>query len=287
MAVTNRDNRPGSARGRPGRPPSRSAEEAGNRTLRVGLELLQTLAHRETPANVTEIARLSGMSVTRASRYVGTLAAAGFLQQDPETGKFALGSALMELGLAALGRIDGVKLASEFMRPLTEATGLVSILCVWGSNGPTAIRWEQGRLDLAIRIREGLHLSTVTTAAGRIFLAYHDRDELRPILRRDLQDWNRMAPPDQQLDRPAVEAMRSKITAQGLACAVGLRNPSLAALAAPVFGPGGRLAMSLTLVGMVHAFDASYDSPPARKLQKAAAELSQMLGGGSRSATNT
>jgi DNA-binding IclR family transcriptional regulator len=278
MAVAPSAATPRRAVARPGRPASRSPEASGNRTLRIGLELLQAMARHDVPASVSEVARLTGMSVTRASRYVGTLAAAGFLQQDTNTGKFELGRAALELGITALGRIDGVKLASELMRPLTEATGLVSILCVWGSNGPTAIRWEQGRLDLAIRIREGLHLSTVITAAGRIFLAYHDADELRPILRRDFAAWNKAAPPDQRMTRADVEALRREVTTHGLARAVGLRNPSLAALAAPIFGPQGRLLMSITLVGITNAFDGTYDGIPAQELRTSALKLSRMLG---------
>ena len=158
----------------PGRPVSRSPEAAGSRTLATGLSILRSFTQMKGPVSISEVARFSDMSVTRASRYVGTLAQSGFLVQDQKSGKFDLGPAILELGLFAFGRVDSIKLASDVMQRLTDDTRLVSILCVWGTNGPTVIRGERGQLDIAIRIREGINLSTVATATGWIFLAHQE-----------------------------------------------------------------------------------------------------------------
>lgn len=270
---------PDSRRRKTGRPSLRSPEEASNRTIGVGLQLLQAMARMDAPATLTEIAQTAGMSVTRTSRYLMSLTLNHFLQLDRTTGEYDLGPAAIELGMAAMGRIDAVRLASDLIRTLTEKTGLVSILSVWGSNGPTVIKWEQGRLDLAIRIREGLNLSVVITAAGRIFLAYYDAAELQPILQRDLKSWNGSAPPAQRLTLKDVEVLKREILHHGLAEASGLRNIAMAAIAVPVFGRDKRLAMSLTLAGIVGSFDNSYAGKPARELKATAEKVSRMLGG--------
>jgi DNA-binding IclR family transcriptional regulator len=220
----------------PGRPASRSPEAAGSRTLATGLSLLKSFMQMKEPASVSEVARYTGMSVTRASRYMGTLALNGFLQQDQQTGKFDLGPAVLELGLHVFGRVDSLKLASDVMQRLTDATKLVSVLCVWGTNGPTVIRGERGQLDIAIRIREGVNLSIVATATGRIFLAYQESADVKSIIDRDLAVWNESAPRNQRLRRRDVEAIRQDVRRSGFARAEGLRVSALSAIAVPVFG---------------------------------------------------
>ena len=69
------------------------------------------------------------------------------------------------------------------------------------------------------------------------------------------------------------------IRARGMACAIGIRNPLVAAISVPVFDRTG-LVMSLTLTGIQGAFDTSSDGEPARHLKDAAREISNLLGGG-------
>src|SRR5258706_9906817 len=153
-----------------GRPSTRAPKEAGNRTLVTGVELLLAVSRMNESATLTQIAQRTGMQISRAYRYLTALNQTGLLHHDPATGKYDLGHAAIELGMAAMGRLDAVRLASDVMRRLTEEVSLVSILSVWGSNRPTAIKWEQGPLRLSARIREGVHLALPMTATGRVFL---------------------------------------------------------------------------------------------------------------------
>ena len=63
-----------------------------------------------------------------------------------------------------------------------------------------------------------------------------------------------------------------------LSRAIGLRNPSIAALAAPVFGPNGRLSMCVALMGIIGSFDTEFEGRPAVELKKTAERLSRLLG---------
>lgn len=262
----------------PGRPAFRDRDVTGSRTLAAGLKVLQGFTQFEGPASVSDVARYTGMSVTRASRFLGTLAQAGFLQQDLSTGRFELGPATFGLAAFALGRIDGIRLAVDAMRRLTDATSFVSVLCVWGTNGPTVIRGERGTLDVAVRIREGVNLSTVATATGRIFLAHQDTADAQAVIDRDLAAWNARAPRGRRMKRGEVEGLRRQVRADGFAQAEGLRDPMLSAIAVPVFGSFGRLAMSLSLVGTRGAFLPGKDEAAAHLLKAAAKNLSAILG---------
>ena len=262
-----------------GRPAKLPADKVGSRTILAGLVLLQAVSQMKEPATLTEISKAMGMSASRTYRYLKSLTLAEFLKHDPSTGRYDIGLASIELGLAATARLDAVRLASDLMRPLTDATGLVSLLSVWGSNGPTVIKSEQGGLETAVRIREGANLSLPITAVGRIFLTYMPPSEIKPFLQRDIDGWNATAAKTQRLSSADITKLRTEVRQHGLSRASGIRNPAVAALAAPVFAQDGRLAMCLSLTGLIGAFDTSYDAPPAVQLKAMAQRLSRMLGG--------
>lgn len=264
---------------RPGRPQKRTPEDSGSRTLLVGIEVLKTVARLPGPATLSEIGRAAGMSPSRVYRYLVSLVQSEFLLHDAQAGRYNLGPAAIELGATALSRVDAIEIASKVIRDLTAAVHLVSHIGVWGSNGPTVVRWEQGNLAVAIRIREGLNVSLLTTSSGRIFLAYLDEQRVATFLRRDMDEWNGRAPKSERFTTAKIRELARAVRAQGMAGVTGLRNPHLATLSAPVFDRDG-LAMSLTVSGIEGTFDVSFDGQPARHLKAAASLVSHCLGGG-------
>jgi DNA-binding IclR family transcriptional regulator len=267
-----------SSSSRRGRPAHRKPEDAGNRTILIGVQLLQTVVQSTRPETLTEISKRVDMSPSRTHRYLTSLSQAGFLQHDPITGRYDIGLAAIELGVSAMAKLDTVRVASDFMRSLTEKTNLVSVLCVWGSNGPTVIKGEMGQMETAIRIREGSNISLLTTAAGRIFLAYLPPNEIKDVLARNIKDWNAKAAKMHRLTQHDVDRMREEVLLRGISCVVGIRNPSVAALSAPVFGPQGRLAFCIALIGVIGTVDTNLSGEPAQELRATAERLSRMLG---------
>ena len=264
---------------RPGRPATRDPESAGSSTLLMGIELLKAIARLPGSASLSDIARHVGWPVSRVHRYVTTLVQTGLLSHAPHTGHYGLGPSAIEIGVAAMSKTDALQIASDLMRELTARTSLVSVLAVWGTHGPTVVRWEVGRLEAAIRVREGINLSLVTTAAGQIFLAFLDPHESAAQLERDIHAWNSTAPAAKQYTKPKVKALRESVRKRGLARAVGMRNPQVAALSAPIFDRSG-LVMSLTLTGIEGAFDSSFGGEPAQRLTETANKTTMLLGGG-------
>jgi DNA-binding IclR family transcriptional regulator len=262
----------------PGRPSTRDPLDAGNRSTLVALNLLKAVAEMRAPATLTEISETTGMAISRAYRYLTSMAQTGFVQHDPATGKYDLGLASLQLGVAAMARVDAVRYAGDVMRSLTEEAQLVSILCVWGSNGPTVIKWERGRLEMAVHTQEGLNLSLPITAAGRVFMTYLEEGQVAPVLRRDLRAWNASAPANRRITDKMLDTIRKEVRGLGIARTTGLRTPNVAALAAPVFDQQGRLVMAISLVGVIGTIDMSIASNAARKLKAATEKLSRMLG---------
>ena len=248
----------------------------GNRSVVVGVHLLKTIAAIPGPALLGEIAKAAGLSASRTHRFLSGLIQTGLVEQNVNTGRYDLGSTIVELGLIALGRTDAVKFGSDALVALTEATGLVSLLSTWGSNGPTLVKWEPGRLQAAVRLREGRNLPLLTTATGRVFLAHLSLKEMRPLLDAELKAHN--ADKARALSTTDVQALRDEVRRRGVGQSSGEENPGLTAVAAPVFDHEGRLVLVMSLVGIIGTFSTKDDAEPVRILLATADQLSRRLG---------
>lgn len=248
----------------------------GIRSIVVGVDLLNKLAAIGRPASLSEIAAAAGMSPTRTHRYLLGLAGTRLVEQNPVSGRYDLGSQIVELGVTALGRVDAVRMATDVLAELSERTRLASLISVWGTNGPTVIRWEQADLASAVRIREGRNLPLLRSASGRVFLAYQKPAMAEPFVKRELTEWNTSH--GKAMTAQQVEALREEVRRHGLGRNVGEEGNNLAALSAPVFDASGRIALTVTLISSLGSFAPDYDGPEAAALKSVTADLSRRLG---------
>jgi DNA-binding IclR family transcriptional regulator len=249
----------------------------GNSTILIGAGLLNVVAQFNGPATLTSIAQAARMSPSRTYRYLRGLCDSGLLEQNEPSGLYDLGPQVLTLGLKAIGRLDPVRQAITAMPTLTNSTGLASVVTVWGSHGPTAIRCEHGNLAAPIRIREGMTVALLHTSAGKVFLAYLPESQTAAMVARELDERAR-SEGKERLGPEDVTAIRDEVRRAGMARSMGTQNPMYASLSAPVFDRDGNLQLALSLIGVKGTFDASLKGAPAAALRAAAAELSQRLG---------
>jgi DNA-binding IclR family transcriptional regulator len=248
----------------------------GNRSIIVAVSLMKIIAAIGRPATLSEIAGAAGMSPTRTHRYLMGLVRTELLEQNPLTTRYDLGAQVLELGVAALGRVDAIRFGAEALVALTEGVRIASLMCAWGTHGPTVLRWEQADLTSAVRIREGRNLSLLHSASGQIFLAWLPAETTAPMLAAELRSEARRGAPERS--QASVEALKTEIRATGLAIAVGEEVSTFSAMAAPVFDANGKLALSLTLIGTVSGFDTDPSGEAGQSLIETARRLSRRLG---------
>jgi DNA-binding IclR family transcriptional regulator len=165
-----------------------------------------------------------------------------------------------------------MQVAKEAMEDLTAATGLVSYICIWGSNGPTIIRREQGTVQTAVRILEGSTLPMLT-ATGQVFLAYLPQTQTQELLLRDISDWNTTAPANRHVTLEQIEKAVRRVRTTRIARSTGMRNPTWTAFSAPIFR-GEKFTMALTLIGVTRTFDNQIDGKVASHLKRTAELIS-------------
>lgn len=254
------------------------ASARGNSTIVIAADLINVVAKYNGPAPLTGIAARMHMSPSRTYRYLRGLCDCGYLEQDRPSGLYDLGPQMIELGLTAINRMDPVRQAAASMAALADATGLVSAISVWGSYGPTAIRAEHGNIIAPVRVREGLHLSLLGSAAGKVFLTYMPAHVTKALLDKEIADWNRRSAARDRITTKKADQISAEVRKHGIASASGTHNPMLSSLAAPVFNREGELELAITLIGIKGSFDISLKGMPAKQLQVTAHAVSRKLG---------
>ncbi len=230
----------------------------------TGLQVLRAVGLAYRPQPLREIAAASGLQPSRAHRYLSSLVAAGYVRQDPTSGNYSLGEATVEIGLMALGQIDAIEIGTEALQTYGEQSGLDGHLSVWGSHGPTVVRWRSGRKGLQMRVQEGRILPVMWTATGRLLAAYRESPDIWDLIDPEIAGWNAERP-DTPLDRQTAEAIFSDIRHRGMSSTfvtaggkrLNMFSPAnlrpdvyvLDTVTVPLFDHLGKLRMSLTFFG--------------------------------------
>src|ERR671936_442477 len=96
-------------------------EPAVTQSLERGLAIVSSFRSAQPLLGVSDLSREVGLSTTH--RYVATLAALGYLQQDAETKKYRLGPRVLDLGFSAINSMELRHVASPHLKQLSDTTG--------------------------------------------------------------------------------------------------------------------------------------------------------------------
>lgn len=224
----------------------------GIRSLDAALVLLRAFRAFDGPATLSDLARAAGMPASRAHRYLASFLHAGLAVQTARSGRYDLGPAAAELGLAALARTDVVNRAADGLAALSEETGLTAMLSVWGSQGATVVRWERSPAFTVTALGLGSTLPLLNSATGRVFLAFLPRRLSAARLGAEMRaaadggvSW-----PDLDPTPAAVDALAARVRAERAASVDGRFIPGLRAAAAPVTDWQDEAVAAVTLIGL-------------------------------------
>jgi DNA-binding IclR family transcriptional regulator len=210
------------------------------------VRLLDALAE-DAELGTNELARRTALSPSTASRVLATLAAGGLVEHVPENGRYRLGIHLVQLGHAALARLDLRGLARPHLRALVEATGETATISVPAEPDAITADFVQSPSSVQSVAQIGRPSVSHATATGKVVLAFRSDGlppgPLKAFTKRTITD-------------PKVLTRElARVRARGWAQAVREREEDLSALAAPVFGAHSALAAVLGLQGPAGRLD--------------------------------
>jgi DNA-binding IclR family transcriptional regulator len=246
-------------------------------SVEVGGRLLLALAESDSDLGLKELAARAGMSPSRAHPYLVSYSRLGLVEQDAATGRYELGPAALQIGLACLRRLDPLRAAEPVMRELQADTGHTVALAVWGNFGPTVVRLIEARQPLHVAMRVGTVLSVWDTATGRAFAAALPADRLAEGIAGPLGD---LAATEALRDRAAeLEQARDELTRHGTVRSLGRPIPGVNSFSAPVFDQDGAPALVITATDHQDRLASAWSGHSARAVREAAARISTRLGG--------
>jgi len=231
--------------------PAKSLQQ-GIQSIEVGNRLLLALSESSGPMSLRDLASAASMSASKAHRYLVSYVRVGLAQQEAESGRYDLGQLSLQLGFAALRRLDTVGVAMPMLRDLSAALNQTVALAVWANHGATIVRWLGADAPVTETLRVGSVMPLTHSATGLIFAANQPQTRWLYLVKRELVDNRRHGIQPQVLAEflPQLELIRQ----QGYAATSGF-IPGISGMAAPVFSPDGVMELAVVALGHSASFD--------------------------------
>jgi DNA-binding IclR family transcriptional regulator len=260
-------------------------EDKGQRavqSIEVGGRLLLALANHPGPMTLKDLAAQADLPASRAHPYLVSFGKLRLIEQEPDSGRYALGPAALQLGLACLHQLDALKAAHPVALDLAASTGHAVALAVWGNFGPTIVRMIEARQPLHVAMRVGTVMSIMGTATGRAFAAVLAPERIEQALQIPLGDPEGRQMPLPKLKLKDLREAAAELREHGVTRAMGRPVPGVNAFSAAAFDHEGQPAIVITSLGHQDHFPTEWDSATANAVRAAAAEITNRLGGRAR-----
>jgi IclR family acetate operon transcriptional repressor len=224
----------------------RAAEEAsapaqGTQSIDRAAQLLVRVLESDRPMALGELAAATELPKSTASRLLTALERHGLVHQDDDRGPLRPGPAILRFATRDLFERHLVEEARQSLDRLGEASGETVNLAVPASGAVEHIAQADSRHFLGTGQWIGRRVDFHSTAVGKVFLAYGVATLPDGELERSA--------PSTIVDRSALARQLRQVRKAGFATAVDELEPGLAALAAPVKGPGGDVVAAISITG--------------------------------------
>lgn len=258
--------------------PRKPGRRQGIQSVEVAGPLLAALAAVESPMMLKDLAAAARMPAAKAHRYLVSLARLGLVNQDPASGRYHLGPFALELGVAALSRLDAARPAAAALEALRDELNETVVLAVWGPLGVTFVRIAEPMRAVTVSMRTGSVAPLTVSAAGLVFAAYLPPAATAIALKREIALNRKGALPQAPATAEALDRVLAQVRREGLARAVGAFAPGVNSFAAPIFDHTGRIVFAIAVIGHAGHLGDSFDAPAAKRLRAVAAGASAQLG---------
>ena len=245
-------------------------------SLEKGLNILSLLSQRGSPIRLEELTRITGMKKTTCFRFLQTLKRLNYVEQDPESKKYWLGTRIISLGLSALNNLNIRKLALPFMKKLREETGETVNLSVLDGTDIVFIERLQSSFIVDSNLHVGSRLPVYCTSMGKAILAHLPEAKVEEILSQihfEKRTEKTIVSPK------SLREELKKVRARGFAINDQELEKGLYAVAAPILNHNGEAiaAMNISFPSVRHPREESI-IVFSKMVLKACAEISSSLG---------
>jgi IclR family transcriptional regulator, pca regulon regulatory protein len=156
-----------------------------SQSLARGLAILECFRAERSVLGIAEIADELGMSRSTTHRYLTTLVALGYVEQDKRR-KYRLSLRVTDLGMSALNSTGLREHAHSILEELRQGSSFtVSLAMLDGQEivyVDRVVSFQRARHDTGIGVGIGSRLPAFCTAMGKVLVAHLPEDERRELL---------------------------------------------------------------------------------------------------------
>jgi DNA-binding IclR family transcriptional regulator len=207
-------------------------------------------------------------------RIFQSLLSRGFLQVDPQTRAYRLGTSAAALGARALRDLDMRRAAEPVLESLRDQTGETTTLTELVGDSRVYLDQFESRQSIRMTVELGSPHALHAGGSGKSILAF-----LPPRRQKELIDKGLARVTPATITDPAdLRAELREVAKNGFAVSLGERQHDAGSVAAPVFGPDGQVIGSISVCGPVGRFDDATVAAHAKLVLAAASDVSRRMG---------
>ncbi len=249
------------------------------------LDLLECLARSSSSwVGISELSNATGQPVATVHRLLMTLVARQYVVRDSRTRRYALGPAFRRLAGTSLQTPDWTTIVTPHLRELVEISGETANLAVMEGHQAVYVAQAQPTRMVRMFTELGNRVPLHCTGCGKVLLAYQPESVIAStIAETGLPRYTETTITDPGQLQQELETIRQ----QGYAVDHGEQEEGVRCLAAPVYGPKGRVVAAVSISGPSSRLDSRRIPTLLPHLKRISAAISSALAAAQESAENT
>ncbi|MCB0211930.1 MAG: IclR family transcriptional regulator [Anaerolineae bacterium] len=236
--------------------------------------ILRCFTRVENELGVMAISEQLKLHKSTVSRLLSTLKQEGFVEQNPETGKYRLGLSLVTLAGVVLDSIDLRQVAHPYLHALAHETQETVNIVVLDGNECVNVDGVPSPRPIQYIGRIGRRTPTYCTAAGKVLLAYLSPKERYTVLPKILVRFTDHTIIEHQQLLESLDHVRE----QRYAVAVEEHQMGLSAIAVPICDHTREICAAISISGPSYRVGVDKIHEFLPPLQEAALGISTQLG---------
>ncbi|HHX77536.1 MAG TPA: IclR family transcriptional regulator [Firmicutes bacterium] len=210
------------------------------------LSLLNLLAKEETAMRLSAISKETGLNISTVHRLLNTLIVYGFVEQEPQTGRYRLGIKCFEIGNKALYTLDIRSIAKPYLKRMVEKSNETANLVILVEGEVVYIDQVETHNIIKMFARPGTRGPSYCTGVGKVLLASLSEHEINRLAK----GFNFYKYTDKTItDIDNLKKELAKIKEQGYSLDLGELEDDVRCVAAPIIDHEGKTIAAISLSG--------------------------------------
>lgn len=228
--------------------PAKSKVASGRlSSVTSALRVLKVFADGESELGISSIAQRLGLAKSTVHRLAVTLAGEGFLEQNPQNGRYRLGLSLFSLGALVRQRMDVSNQAHSLLGALRDKTQETVHLAILNDTAIIYLYNMESAQAIGTRSYIGTRKPAFCTSEGRVLLAFNSPELVAPVLKEELVPRT----PKTTTSVKALKQILEEVRHNGYAVDDEESEDGMRSIAAPIRDISGKAIAAVGLAGPI------------------------------------